>query len=131
MPERIVGMLTGSMPEPILVVPSETWKTFELKGEKEEYVVAELVATWEFNEKLFDIDEEIKCKTREYVTHIGSKGTGIIVPREITQKYGIRMSHYLETLLKKVEKAGKSLEIFPQREVTDNCPDWWKRVAKE
>ena len=42
MPERIIARLTvtGDMPEPILVIPSETWDTFELTGERGEFIIA-------------------------------------------------------------------------------------------
>ena len=34
LPERIIAMITGELPEPTLVIPFETWQTFELTGEE-------------------------------------------------------------------------------------------------
>jgi hypothetical protein len=131
MPERIIGMLTGELPEPILVIPYETWKTFELTGEENEYILVEFIAAWSKNyEKLFPIGREVKCKTIKYTTIIGRLGTGILVPKQITQEFGIRMDHYIEAILKKVIKDGKEIEIFPRREVFEHYPIGFERVLK-
>lgn len=132
MPERVVAMLTGSMPEPILVIPRETWETFELTGKENEYILVEFVAAWSKDyEKLFSIGREVKCKTEKYTTMIGGLGTGIIVPKEVTQQFGIRMNHYLEVILKKVIRDGEEIDIFPEREVFEHYPIGFERKLRE
>jgi len=132
MPERIVAMLTGDMPEPILVIPYETWKTFELTGGENEFLIADFMAAWSKDfERLFSIRREAKCKTIRYTTMIGRIGTGIIVPKEITQQFGIRMDYYFEVFLKKAVKKKKEIDIFPEREVFDHYPAGFERKLKK
>ncbi|MGC8557939.1 MAG: hypothetical protein ACP5NC_02965 [Nitrososphaeria archaeon] len=91
MPERIITTLTGGMPEPIMVIPSETWDTFELTGNDDEFVNVLFVAVWsKGKERLFEINEEAECRTKKYMAMVGIRGTGVKVPKAITQKYGIR-----------------------------------------
>jgi hypothetical protein len=131
MPERIIEILTGELPEPILVIPYKTWRTFELTGGENEYILVEFVAAWNKNyEKLFSIGREVKCKTKKYTTMVGGLGTGVLVPKQITQEFGIRMNHYIETILKKVIKDGEEIEIFPRREVFEHYPIGFERVLK-
>jgi hypothetical protein len=131
MPERIIGMLTGELPEPTLVIPYETWETFELTGEENEYILVEFIAAWSRDyEKLFSIGREAKCKTKKYITIVGSIGTGILVPKQIVQEFGIRMNHYIEAILKKVIKGKEEIEIFPKREVFEHYPAGFERILK-
>jgi len=131
MPERIIAMLTGTLPEPILIIPFETWKTFELTGDDFETILTEIISAWNLNrEKLFSIGEEIKCNTIKYTNMIGGLGTGIIVPKRITQQYGIRTSYYLEVVLKKVIRIEEELDIFPKREVFEHYPFGFEKILK-
>ena len=126
MPERIIARLAaGKLPEPILVIPSETWDTFELTGERGEFIIAYFVAarsSIDKREDTFSIKRESKCKTKKYIPLVGGKGTGILVPKEISQQFGLRMSHYLEVVLKKVIKNGREIDIFPGRDVFEHYP---------
>jgi hypothetical protein len=111
------------MPEPIMIIPSDTWDTFELTGGDDEFVTVLFVSVWSKDrEKLFDVNEEAECKTKKFMSMIGIRGTGVKVPKEITQKYGIRTSHYMEAVLKSVKKGGTSTDIFPKREVFEHYP---------
>lgn len=122
-PERIIALLTGVMPEPILPVPHETWKTLELTGDEDEFISVEFVTAWNRDhERLFRIGNEVICRTEKYTNMLNRWGTGVIIPKEITQKFGIRMNHYLEVILKKVTKKGQEIEIFPEREVFEHVP---------
>lgn len=131
MPERIVAMLTGDLPEPILVIPGQTWDTFELAGEENEFILMEFIAAYKNTEKLFSIEKEAKCKTIKYTTWVGSRGTGVIIPKQITQEFGIRMDHYLEAILKKIIKKGQEIEIFPKRDVFEHYPLGFEKIFKE
>lgn len=123
MPERIVAILTGDLPEPILIIPFETWKTFELTGEKKEFITVEFIKIWNCSKEiLFPIEREAKCQTKKYTNLLGGMGTGIIVPKEITQRFGIRMNQYLEVILKKIIKDDQEIDIFPEREVFEHYP---------
>ena len=83
----------------------------------------EIVGAWSSNyEKLFSIEQEVKCKTIKYTTTIGTIGTGITIPKQITQQFGIRMNHYIEALLKKVIKDEETVDIFPERKVFEHYP---------
>ncbi|MEX2704096.1 MAG: hypothetical protein Q6352_002360 [Candidatus Freyrarchaeum guaymaensis] len=115
-----------------MVIPRETWKTFELTGEENESILVEFVAAWSKDyEKLFSIGREVKCKTIKYTTLTRDIGTGILVPKQITQEFGIRMNHYLEAILKKVIKDEEEIEIFPKREVFEHYPVGFERKSKE
>ena len=132
MPERTVGMLTGDMPEPILVIPSDTWDTFELTGEEGEFITLTIKrAVTTKAETLFEIDEQVKCPTYRYTTMLGLRGTGVVIPKQITQSYGIRKEHYLEVILEKVEKKGEEIEIFPKRMVEEHFPAGWQEEKKK
>lgn len=116
-------MMTGELPEPIMVIPYETWKTFELTGEEGEFIVIEIVASWSKDyEKLFSIEQEVKCKTERYTNMIGGLGTGAIIPKKITQQFGVRLNHYIEGVLKKVIKDEQTIDVFPKREVFEHYP---------
>lgn len=132
MPERTVQMLTGSMPEPILVIPSDTWDTFELNGAEGEFVIMAIKkALNSRGETIMEINETVKVPTHKYTNLVGGRGTGVIIPKNITQSYGIRLDHYLEVVLEKVEKVGKEIEVFPKRMVEEHFPSWWHQLMKE
>ena len=132
MPERIISSLSGRLPEPLLIIPSDTWNTFELSGAEDEFVNVLFVAVWSKNkERLFEINEEAECKTKKYMSITGMRGTGVKVPKTITQKYGIRPNHYLEVVLKSVRKGSETIEIFPKREVFEHFPKGFESVPEK
>ena len=131
MPERTVQVLTGSMPEPILVIPSDTWDTFELDGSEGEFITATIKRAFTPEGQIVtDINETLKMPTIKYTTRAGSRGTGVIIPKRVVHSYGIRLNHYLEVVLEKVEKAGKKTDIFPKRMVEEHFPLFWRHAAK-
>lgn len=131
MPEHMVIPLTGRLPEPILMIPAETRDTFELKGDADESVVCHFVAAWQDSEKkLFDIGKELECRTKKYGNALlFSRDTGIVIPKSITQEYGIRMDNYVEIVMKKVIKGDQTIDVFPQREVFEHYPSGFDKVA--
>ncbi|HZD43113.1 MAG TPA: hypothetical protein VE134_03565 [Methanomicrobiales archaeon] len=132
MPERVVETLTGSLPEPILKIPKETWDAFSLTGGPEEYIDVDFVAGYDRkNEKLYQIDRTIRAKTEERSTRLGGKVDGIVVPKELVQEYGIRSNHFIEVVLEKVVKGEKETNIFPNREVFEQHPSGFSKSTKK
>lgn len=129
----MIVKLTGRLPEPLMVIPSETCDTFELTGDADESIVCGFIASWGDNaSKLFDIGKDAECKTKEYGQNIFSffdnKNVGIVVPKAIVQEYGIRTNYYLEIIMKKVTKAGQTIDVFPKREVFEYCPTGFEKI---
>lgn len=134
MTERMIVKLAGRLPEPIMVIPSETCDTFELQGEVDESVVCEFIAAWGENaSKLFDIGREAECKTKKYGSSVFSffekNNAGVIVPKAIIQEYGIRTNYYLEIVMKKVIAGEQTIEVFPKREVFEYYPAGFEKVS--
>lgn len=128
MPEHIVSFLTGSMPEPLLVIPDETWATFELTGAEGEFIATEFLRAWAFPPRrlLYEIGEMLHCKTVLYRTRRGGPGHAITVPRQVVQSHGIRLSHHIEAVLIEIVRQGESLPIYPRRMVEDQIPNWFR-----
>ena len=62
---------------------------------------------------------------------IGGLGTGIIVSKEVTQRFEIRINHYLEVILKKVIRDGEEIDIFPKRDVFEHYSIGFERKHRE
>ena len=131
MPERVIAQLTGRMPKPVLIIPEETWDSFELNGGPGEFILMEIVAAWHRDgEGLFHIKALEKCKTIKYRTILETTGTGVVIPLNIVQDYGLRLSHLIEVVLHKIVTHRHEMEIFPKREVFDHYPRKLARAMK-
>lgn len=132
MPERMIVRLASRLPEPVMIIPPETCDTFELQGNADESVSCEFIAAWDANaSKLFDIDKEAECKTKKYGSSLSlfKKSAGVVVPKDLTQEYGIRSNYYLEIVMKKVTRGEQSIDVFAKREVFEYYPAGFEKVA--
>lgn len=112
--------LKGNMPEPILVILSETWDTFELTGEENEYIVADLIRTMDDNGMVPIGEKDIPCKTVSHEIEEKVKG-GIQIPKEITQKHRLQIGYPFEVILKEVKKGDKKTLMY-EKEKYESYP---------
>lgn len=122
MPERIIDIITGNLPDPLMPISWETWESFEIKKGFDTIEVEIVAALNRAGEVIIEIDEIVECLTELYQNKIGGWVAAIKIPKTIIQKYGIRLNYYLEILLLSVNKGNENIEIFPQREVFDRNP---------
>lgn len=127
MPTRTIQRLMGELPEPIFGVPADIWDSFDLTGEKGEFIIGTVEkALTEKGEIVVDINEKVKCPTYVYETITGAIANAMIIPRNIARTYGVKMDHRLQVVLEKIEKAGEEIDIYPKRMVEDFFPVTWE-----
>jgi hypothetical protein len=63
------------------------------------------------------INRTVDCRTEFYESMLGWTGTGIVIPKDITEQYGIKMEHYLEIFLLCVLREGTEIPIYPGKTV--------------
>ena len=112
MPERVVNFLTGGMPTPIFPIPLEVWDDYDMEGlEVIECEIVRVINHW--GEVVRNVNRRLDCKTDFYYSMLGWTGTGIVIPEEIVDEFGIKIDHYLEIILHKVKKDGDVTLIYP------------------
>ena len=112
MPERVVNFLTGAFPTPLFPIPLEVWDDYDLEGlEVVECEIKRVIDHW--GEVVRNVDRRLDLKTEFYYSLLGWTGTGVIIPEEIVEEFGIQQGHYLEVILHKVKRDGKETEIYP------------------
>ncbi|MBM4249397.1 MAG: hypothetical protein FJ149_08195 [Euryarchaeota archaeon] len=112
MPERVVNFLTGAFPTPIFPIPLEVWDDYGLEGlETVECEIRRVIDHW--GEVVRNVNRRVDCRTEFYHSILGWTGTGVVIPEEIVEGFGITPDHYLEVVLHKVKRGGEETVIYP------------------
>ena len=112
MPERVVNFLTGAFPMPVFPIPLEVWDDYEMEGlETVECEIVRIINQW--GEVVREVRRRVDCKTEFYYSLLGWTGTGVVIPEEVVNAFGIQPGHYLEVILHKVKRGDDETLIYP------------------
>jgi hypothetical protein len=73
--------------------------------------IVRIINQW--GEVVREVRRRVDCKTEFYYSLLGWTGTGVVIPEEVVNAFGIQPGHYLEVILHKVKRGDDETPIYP------------------
>ncbi|BAB60332.1 TVG1219926 [Thermoplasma volcanium GSS1] len=131
MPERAVEMVRREGDRYFVRLSVETAVYTSLEGKPDEFLLLTIVGSYDPKLKMLKqkINEKAICRTSTFKDSRGFDHPSVIIPAEIVREYKIEEGEYLELLIEHIVKEDKIAAIYPNLEVLQSYPYWWRKIT--